>query len=343
MNQSLLEHFKPDLFLGAWGVVGKPIPFPFSPNAPCWVLHRWNDLLEKYILPRMLPLAWFPEPDLSNVEQRTEIITGADGNAILLHIAKPKNPQGRVPCVLYMHGGAMAIQTAMDPAYRNHRLLLATFGFAVVSVEFRNSSGKLGPHPYPAGLTDCMSALSWAHANREQLGVSKIIASGESGGGNLCLALAIRAAREGRLHELDGVYALSPFIAGPEIWSAKEEFQSLKECDEYFIDMKGFLALAKLYDPDLANTDDPCAWPLKARPKDLQGLPPHFINVDELDPLRDEGLAYAEKLRAAGVRVESRVALGTPHACDIICYPWAGCEQVFLNYIDAMRVFIESL
>ena len=66
--------------------------------------------------------------------------------------------------------------------WREH---LAATGLVVVGVEFRNSAGKLGVHPYPAGLNDCAAAIRWVAANRADLGVSHLIVSGESGGGNL--------------------------------------------------------------------------------------------------------------------------------------------------------------
>merc|ERR1712159_363806 len=123
----------------------------------------------------------------------------------------------------------MATMSANDRLYQVYRASLAKAGFVVVSVEFRNSTGKLGKHPYPAGLTDCMSALEWTDANRTELGVNSIVLSGESGGGNLCLATAIRAKREGRLGQIDGVFSMCPFIAGPEVWRSKS-LPSLQEC-----------------------------------------------------------------------------------------------------------------
>ena len=70
---------------------------------------------------------------------------------------------------------------------------------------------KLGAHPYPAGLDDCAAAVQWVAANREQLGVSHLIVSGESGGGNLTLAVPHKAKRDGRLSEIAGVYALCSY------------------------------------------------------------------------------------------------------------------------------------
>merc|ERR1711934_450095 len=155
-------------------------------------------------------------PDTSTVEQTTQTITGTDGNSITLHIARPKGVS-LAPGILHTHGGGMAIMSAADRLFHTYRVELARRGFAVVSVEFRNSSGLLGPHPFPAGLTDCMSALGGVHQNREQLGVSTLVLSGESGGGNLCSAMAIRANQQDRLDQFDGVYAMCPFIGGPAL------------------------------------------------------------------------------------------------------------------------------
>ena len=73
----------------------------------------------------------------------------------------------------------MVILTADDPSYRRWRDELAAVGMVAVGVEFRNGAGKLGNHPFPAGLNDCTSGLQWVFDNKASLGVSKIIASGE--------------------------------------------------------------------------------------------------------------------------------------------------------------------
>ena len=76
--------------------------------------------------------------------------------------------------------------------------------------------------------------------------------------------------------------------------------------------------MVKVYDPHNAHANNPLAWPLQASMEDLEGLPPHVISVNELDPLRDEGLAYYRKLLAAGVPALARTVHGTPHAGDLM-------------------------
>ena len=75
--------------------------------------------------------------------------------------------------------------------------------------------------------------------------------------------------------------------------------------------------LVKVYDPELEHTNNPLAWPLQASVEDLKGLPPHVVSMNELDPLRDEGIALLRKLQAAGVSAVGKVVLGTGHAGDL--------------------------
>ncbi|MEM7538467.1 MAG: alpha/beta hydrolase fold domain-containing protein [Chloroflexota bacterium] len=254
-------------------------------------------------------------PSPEGVESTTETITGVDGNEIILYIHRPVGVTDPVPGILHTHGGGMTILAAAGPLYTRWREGLAATGMVVVGVEFRNAAGALGPHAFPAGLNDCVSALQWMNENRETLGVSKIVVSGESGGGNLSLATALKAKQDGMLEQIDGIYAQCPYISNDYTNNATG-LQSLSENDTYFLNCQMMGILASVYDG--ADSSNPLAWPYHASAADLEGLPPHVISVNELDPLRDEGLSYYRKLLAANVNVVSRTVNGTVHAGDVI-------------------------
>ena len=279
-------------------------------------------------------------PAMPNIERRTEVIKGVDGNDINLYIHTPQNASGPLPCVYHMHGGGMVILTADDPSYRRWRDELAAIGLVAVGVEFRNGAGKLGNHPFPAGLNDCTSGLQWVFDNRAGLGVSKIIASGESGGGNLALATCLQAKQDGRLEQIAGVYALCPYIYG-EWAQPSQELRSLYENDNYLINCRQMEVLASVYDPEGKNAKNPLCWPYWATGEDLQGLPPHVISVNELDPLRDEGLVHYQRLMAAGVPVYSRTVNGTCHAADVL-FPKA-IPDVYAATVRDIKGFADSL
>jgi acetyl esterase len=254
---------------------------------------------------------------IEGVRSETRTIVGGDGNAISLYIHRPAIDSGPLPCIVHLHGGGMALLQAAGPIYRALRDELAAGGAVVVGVEFRNSAGKLGSHPYPAGLDDCVAAVRWVSANLAELGASHLILCGESGGGNLSLSLAIKAKREGWLDEIAGVYAQCPYISN-EWTEPPAELASLRENDGYFLTVQSFAVLANVHDPGSEHADEPTCWPFHAAAHDLDGLPPHVISVNELDPLRDEGLAYYRKLCAAGVNATGRMVLGMCHIGDLV-------------------------
>ncbi|MDB2594974.1 alpha/beta hydrolase [Pseudomonadales bacterium] len=259
-------------------------------------------------------------PDFPSVEATTQVIKGVDGNDINLYLHQPAQRSGPLsgplPCVVHTHGGGMVLMTAADPDYIRWRNSLAAMGVVVVGVEFRNGGGSLGNHPFPAGLNDCASAVQWTHANRGALNISSIVISGESGGGNLSIATTLKALKEGWVNKIDGVYAMCPYISGSYA-NPPAELVSLKENDGYMLNCAMMATMVRVYDPNGEHGANPLAWPLQASTEDLTGLPPHIISVNELDPLRDEGLVFYRKLLAAGVSAVAKTVHGTPHAGDM--------------------------
>jgi len=325
--------------IAPFGLGEHPAPPPVTIDSPlvqqldfCAASEAGNEALFAIFAKELQPVV--------GVERGAEVIKGGDGNDITLFIHRPAGEPGSRPGVLHIHGGGMVILEAAGPLYGYWRDRLAATGMVVVGVEFRNASGKHGVHPFPAGLNDCAAALDWVVANKARLGIGKLIISGESGGGNLTLATTLKASREGRIGAIDGVYALCPYISGAYA-SRPAELASLYENDGYFLDCAGMSVMAKVYDPGGENTENPLAWPYHATPADLAGLPPHVISVNQLDPLRDEGLAYWRKLVEAGVSATARTVNGTCHAGDLI-FGKAMPETIAATVRD-IKGFAESL
>jgi acetyl esterase len=325
--------------LAAIGIGGPAVELPFDQHAPLEALLGYCSAAEEGF-GALGGLMAANSPAISGVDSTVEVIRGIDGNDITLFIHRPTNLQGTVPGVLHIHGGGMVILEAAGEGYARWRNELAATGLVVVGVEFRNGGGKLGPHPFPAGLNDCSSALTWVAENKARLGISKLVVSGESGGGNLTIATTLKAKKDGLLHLIDGVYAQCPYISG--LYGTKSvDLPSLYENDGYFLDCPQMAIMTKVYDPTGDNATNPLAWPYHATSSDLQGLPPHVISVNQLDPLRDEGLAYFRKLLDAGVRAVSRTVNGTCHAGD--CIFRDALPDVYLTTIRDIKSFADSL
>ena len=170
--------------------------------------------------------------------------------------------------------------------------------------------------------------------------VSHLIVSGESGGGNLTLTVAHKAKREGWLDEIAGFYAQCPFISN--LWNeAPDNLPSLRECDGYFINRQQLAVMGTLYDPTGEHARDAAAFAGVASDEELVGLPPHVISVNELDPLRDEGLSYYRRLVRAGVPAVGRMVAGTCHGGDLL-FP-AVMPEVFAASMRDVSGFAKSL
>ncbi|WP_435154017.1 alpha/beta hydrolase fold domain-containing protein [Amycolatopsis sacchari] len=272
-----------------------------------------------------------PRRTLERVTRDVLTIRGADGNPIDLYVYAPADRSGTLPAVVYFHGGGMTIVSADNRGTSTWCRELANLGLVVVGVDFRNAHHG-GPNPFPAGLNDCVAAVRWLDEHRADLGVSNIVLQGESGGANLALAVALAANRGGWSDRIAGVYALVPYISGGYGWPRERklrELPSLVENDGYFVNCAEMDLLVHSYDPTATHTTDPLAWPYFATGEDVRGLPPHVISVDELDPLRDEGIAYFRKLQDAGVPVVGRVNLGITHAAESIF------REAAAGYFDA--------
>jgi acetyl esterase len=246
-----------------------------------------------------------------------KIVSAPDGNTINLQVIRPDNDE-TVACVYYIHGGGMTTLSCFDGMYRGWGKLIAANGVAVVMVDFRNAvtaSSVPEVEPFPAGLNDCVSGFHWVVDNAKSLNIdpSRIVIAGESGGGNLTLATGLKLKRDGDLGLVTGLYALCPYIAGE--WPRAENPSSV-ENNGILLELHNNRGRVG-YGIEAYNERNPLAWPSFATVDDVTGFPPTVINVNECDPLRDEGINFYRLLLRAGVAARCRQQMGTMHGTEI--------------------------
>ncbi len=246
-----------------------------------------------------------------------QFVSEPDGNSINLQVIRPEVEE-TLACVYYIHGGGMATMSCFDGVYRGWGKLIAANGVAVVMVDFRNCltpSSAPEVAPFPAGLNDCVSGLHWTATHAAELGIdpARIVVAGESGGGNLTLATGLKLKRDGDLGLITGLYALCPYIAGQ--WPAPGCPSSV-ENEGILLNLHNNRG-ATGYGIEAFNERNPLAWPSFAGLDDVTGFPPTVINVNECDPLRDEGINFYRLLLSAGVPARCRQMMGTMHGTEI--------------------------
>jgi acetyl esterase len=221
--------------------------------------------------------------------------------------------------VVYFHGGGFMIGSIglMDNVARE---LTHSSHAVVVSVGYR-----LAPeHPYPAGLDDCESVTRWAISNAERFGLppSAVAVAGESAGGNLAAAVSLRLRDTGEAQPA-GQVLIYPAVAGGVTHASAVEFDGL------IISRAGGEMFWGAYSGPNDLAGDPYAVPLCAT--SLVGLPPALVVLGGCDLLRDEGRAYADRLRQEGVDVDEVCYAGQPHGFINFDFPAAALAHAHIG------------
>ncbi len=246
-----------------------------------------------------------------------EFTSAPDDNTIKVQFIRPESTEP-LPCVYYIHGGGMQHMSCFSGIYQAWGKIIAQQGVAVAMVDFRNCltpSSAPEVAPFPAGLNDCVAGVRWlaAQASDLKIDANHIIIAGESGGGNLAIATAMKLKQAGDINLVGGLYAMCPYIAGS--WP-QERFPSSTENNGISLDLHSNGA-AMAYGIDELNNRNPLAWPSFATEDDVKDLPPTVISVNECDPLRDEGIEFYRLLLRAGVPARGRQVMGTVHGTEI--------------------------
>ncbi|MEO9324237.1 alpha/beta hydrolase [Nocardioides sp. C4-1] len=204
--------------------------------------------------------------------------------------ARLYRPEGDepVPTLVYLHGGGFVIGD-LDTHDQTCRTLCREAETAVLAVDYR-----LAPEaPFPAAVDDALAAVRWAAEHRDDLGGGERLGvAGDSAGGNLAAVAA--------QHLPDLVDA--QVLLYPATHMAGDYPSRVENAEGYFLDLATMVWFAGHYLGEGADLADPRHSPLLG---DVAGVAPALVVTAEFDPLRDEGEAYAERLRDAGVAVET--------------------------------------
>ena len=245
----------------------------------------------------------------AGVEVRRHSLRSDGGAAFeVLEIAPPGLPRP-APAVVDYHGGGFFLGHAPLHLRYAERYALEG-GCRVFFPDYRLSVD----HPFPAGFDDCYATLAWVHANAGTLGIDpkRVVLLGDSAGGALAAGVAQKALDRGE-HPVAAQVLIYP------VTDAACDNSSWRELGQgYMLSRDWMLWAWECYVPDPAHRGDPLVSPLRAA--DLAGLPPASVITADHDPLRDEGEAYAARLRDAGVAVTARRYLGVIHGFASLPY-----------------------
>jgi acetyl esterase len=222
------------------------------------------------------------------------------GGAFAVRLVQPQPDVRGV--IVYFHGGGWTTGSLEGFEHLARHLALRT-GCAVALVEYR-----LAPeHPYPVAVEDAWAAVHWANQFRSQLAgdPSALIVAGDSSGGNLAAVVSQRAHAEG------GPEISLQMLVYPVTDCDFERTSYLDPANQLMLPMETMRWFWDNYVPDASRRTSPDASPLRGQ--NLSDLPPAVVITAEHDVLRDEGEAYVDRLREAGVEVRHRRFAGQMH------------------------------
>ena len=210
---------------------------------------------------------------------------------------------GPLPVVLHFHGGGW-VNGSLE-THDNASRKIARYGqVIVVAVDYRRAP----EHPFPAPLQDCYAALQWVSLHAADFGGdgTRLGVVGDSAGGNLTAVTALMA------RDRKGPKISAQVLLYPSTNIATMDTESHRNfATGYLLTRAGLERFSDFYTPNPQDRTKPEVSPLLA--KDLSGLPPALVITAEFDPLRDEGEAYADRLKKAGVKTTAKRYPGVTH------------------------------
>ena len=285
----------------------------------------------------------FPQPSRDYLVH-DESFAARDGVSIGIRVYAPlpEKRQGKGDVVVVkFHGGGWVVGSH-DIEEIENRLLVVDGGNVVVSVAYRMAP----EYKFPIAVWDCYDGLKWTVSNADRLGVDKkrVVLSGGSAGGNLVSAIALMARDLGFEKDTGGrvvgVAAQIPVTCHPDLFPRERyEYTSLEQNkDSQILKTRNMLWFWEQYVGKDVGVDmgEKREYHSPLLAGSLKGLPPFLVQVAGADPLRDEGLAWAERLKEEGVKVDLKVFPGLPHGFYFLHHLEESKEH-WQNIVDFVR------
>ncbi len=268
-----------------------------------------------------------PRIEMARVEE-VEIPGPAGTIAARLYVPPAPEPEpALLPLLVYYHGGGWVIgdlETHDAPC----RFIAAHSGAQVLAVDYR-----LAPeHPFPAAVEDARAAYAWAtgYPDDPPLAADRVAVGGDSAGANLAAAVCLRA-RDGDMPPPAMQWLIYPVTETGRELPSRQLFR-----EGFLLTRRDMAYYEDRYLPPEADRSDPRVSILQA--EDLSDLPPAYIATAGFDPLRDEGEAYAERLRDAGVHVALRRHPDLVHTFANLTAICPSARQAMLEACGALRM-----
>jgi acetyl esterase len=241
---------------------------------------------------------------MAPAEVEPHAIPGGPSGEISLTVVRPMERDGSLPAVVYLHGGGWVLGN-FGTHQRLVRELAVGTGAAIVFVDFTPSPEAR----YPVAIEEAYAATTWIVRRGAELGLdgTRLAIAGDGSGGNMAAAVTLLAKERG-----------GPRFAHQVLFYPATNATFDTGSYERFVDGPWLTRTAMRwswdhYAPDVSTRAEPAASPLRATVAQLWGLPPALVITGEADVLRDEGEAYAARLRQAGVRVTAVRYAGIIH------------------------------
>lgn len=236
---------------------------------------------------------------------------GTEAGSMRMRVLQPKDADGPVPGILWIHGGGYMTGGAYMVDMSCGKMLARKYGAVVVCPNYRLA----GKAPYPAALEDCYAALEWMYAQAEALGIDRdrIVVGGESAGGGLTVAVCLYARDKGEI-PVALQLPLYPMLDCEDTESSADNHGRVWDTKRNHWGWKHYLG-------DLYGSKDISKYASPARETDYSGLPPCYTFVADGEPFYSETLTYVKNLREAGVEARVDIYHGNTHAFDMLL-PW---------------------